>query len=123
MFRTLTIATTAIGLSLLAGCAGNGNQHAEAQHTGAHHDHSAEMPDSPAPTGDTVVMTVAGMGCPLCAANADKSLMSIRGVTGVDIDLGTGKITIGVDRVAPPSTERLRRAVIDAGFTVQSVEG
>lgn len=117
MFRILACT---ISLALLAGCATNGNG---TQHADRHHDHTAEMPDSPEPTGDKVVMTVAGMGCPLCAANADKSLMSIRGVTGVDIDLGTGKITIGVDRVAPPSTERLRRAVTDAGFTVQSVEG
>lgn len=123
MFRILACT---ISLALLAGCAtnGDGTQHADTQHVSdRHHDHTAEMPDSPEPTGDKVVMTVAGMGCPLCAANADKSLMSIRGVTGVDIDLGTGKITIGVDRVAPPSTDRLRRAVTDAGFTVQSVEG
>jgi copper chaperone CopZ len=74
--------------------------------------------DAPSTAGDTIVMTVHGMSCPLCATNVDKQLLRVRGVHSVEVDLSTGAVTMLVSEVSPPTDAQLMRAVEESGFTV-----
>jgi copper chaperone CopZ len=70
----------------------------------------------------SVVLTVQGMSCPLCANNIDRSLLKIPGITSAKIDLGAGTVLV---TLAPGSRVRqadLQRAIDDAGYTLQSIE-
>jgi copper chaperone CopZ len=72
---------------------------------------------------DEVVLWVSGMGCPLCATNIDKQLERLSSVKSVDVDLGTGKVRVGMLAGKPhPSPARFGEAVEDAGFTLVKVE-
>lgn len=69
------------------------------------------------------VLYVNGMGCPLCATNINMQLERVPGVTDVKVDLGVGKVTIGMlPGTKHPSPAVLGEAVEDAGFTLVKVE-
>ncbi len=81
--------------------------------------------NSPADTvpiaSSSATLIVHGMSCPLCASNVDKQLLSIRGITSADVDMGTGAVTI---KLAPGSTvtrAQLADAVDKSGFTLTEV--
>lgn len=73
-------------------------------------------------TADTVTLWVNGLGCPQCASNIDLQLARISGVHNVWVDLGNGKVTLGLRGSKRPSPARLGKAVADAGFTLVKVE-
>ncbi len=90
----------------------------------------ASTPSAPAATesavyasdAEGVTLVVKGMSCPLCATNVDKQLMALPGVQSADVDLGTGEIAVrfgGFD--APPSESQLRQAIVDSGYTLESI--
>jgi len=61
------------------------------------------------------------MSCPQCANNINHELKDLPGVQKVDVDLGTGLVTV---RLAPHSSitaEELANAVHQSGFTVGNV--
>jgi len=64
-----------------------------------------------------VTMRLNGLSCPLCATNADKSLIRIGGVLDARTDLQSGEVEIWIDPAAPPTDDDLNNAVLDAGFT------
>jgi copper chaperone CopZ len=75
----------------------------------------------PAPTGgvpaDSPVVTVYsvfGMNCGHCANAVSRELSAIHGVTGVKVDLGAKKVTVGSTR--PLSEDEVRHAVDEAGY-------
>ena len=81
----------------------------------------------PAAAGDVdapgVTLVVKGMSCPLCAQNVDKQLMAIRGVSGAEIDLGSGEIDVTFDGFGVAPTEaQLRQAIVDSGYTLESIQ-
>lgn len=72
---------------------------------------SAEVPaDSPVVT----VYSVFGMSCGHCASAVARELTAIHGVTGVKVDLGAKKVTVGSTR--PLSEDEVRAAVDEAGY-------
>lgn len=72
---------------------------------------------------DEAVLYVNGMGCPLCATNINMQLERVPGVKSVKVDLGVGKVTIGMlPGTRHPSPAALGEAVEDAGFTLVKVE-
>lgn len=72
---------------------------------------------------DVILLTVGGLSCPLCAHNVDRQLLRIPGVRDVQVDLGTGEITVHYDPQTPPTPEQLTRAVRDSGFTLRAIHG
>ena len=64
--------------------------------------------------GASVEVPVEGMTCNNCVANLERALRRTEGVTGVDVELESGRAVVRgeVDRVT------VERAVADAGFTV-----
>ena len=68
-----------------------------------------------------VELVVFGLSCPLCASNLDNQLRRIPGVAGQQVDLESGIIQVQVRSGGFVQTESLRRAVADAGFTLQDI--
>ncbi len=57
---------------------------------------------------------VKGMSCAHCAAAVTKALQSLPGVTGVQVDLASGRVTY--QSAAPVSREDLARVIKAAGY-------
>ncbi len=64
-----------------------------------------------------VTLKVGGMSCGGCAANVEKALRSVPGVTGAKVDLKGGKATVDYDP-AKASEKEMAAAVKKAGYKV-----
>ncbi|OBC12465.1 cation-transporting ATPase [Mycobacterium sp. 852013-50091_SCH5140682] len=63
-------------------------------------------------------ITVTGMTCGHCVSSVREEVGGIPGVTGVDVDLQTGLVTIESD--AAVDTDAINAAVAEAGYQVAS---
>ena len=66
----------------------------------------------------TVTVTVAGMTCGHCAASVREEVGGIAGVTGVDVDLSSGTVTI--NSVGDVDADAIKNAVEEAGYQLAS---
>ncbi|MHA7653704.1 heavy-metal-associated domain-containing protein [Mycobacterium sp. ML4] len=64
----------------------------------------------------TVTVTVSGMTCGHCASSVREEVGNIAEVTGVDVELDSGKVTINSDGVI--ELDAIKNAVEDAGYEV-----
>ena len=62
----------------------------------------------------TATFTVSGMTCEHCVASVSDEVLEIAGVTVVDVDLPTGRLTITSDQ--PLSEDVVASAVNEAGY-------
>jgi copper ion binding protein len=62
----------------------------------------------------TVTVTVTGMTCGHCASSVREEVGSIPGVTAVDVDLASGKVTIDSERLVDDGV--IKSAVEEAGY-------
>ncbi|HEY3609007.1 MAG TPA: heavy-metal-associated domain-containing protein [Pseudonocardiaceae bacterium] len=60
------------------------------------------------------IYTVTGMTCQHCVASVTEELSELDGVQTVDVDLGSGRVT--VTSQAPLLQDAVREAVTDAGY-------
>ncbi|WP_026255865.1 heavy-metal-associated domain-containing protein [Mycobacterium sp. 155] len=61
-------------------------------------------------------ITVTGMTCGHCVSSVRDQVGGIPGVTAVDVDLSTGRVTIESD--APVAAAAINDAVAEAGYQV-----
>jgi copper chaperone len=66
----------------------------------------------------TSTYTVAGMTCGHCVQAVSTEVGAIPGVTGVDVDLETGSVTVASDQ--PVDAAQVRAAVEEAGYELAS---
>lgn len=66
----------------------------------------------------TSTYTVTGMTCGHCVASVQKEIGKIDGVTGVDVDLASGRVQ--VESAAPLTDAAVAAAVDEAGYQVAS---
>jgi copper ion binding protein len=71
-----------------------------------------EMPMS------TATYTVTGMTCGHCVSSVTEEVEQIPGVTAVDVDLETGRVTVTSD--TPVDDAKVKDAVEEAGYQLQS---
>ena len=64
----------------------------------------------------TATFTVDGMTCGHCVASVTEELTGLDGVTGVEVDLGTGRVVLTSD--AAVDAADIARAVDEAGYRV-----
>ena len=64
----------------------------------------------------TTVWTVTGMTCGHCVAAVTEEVSAVPGVTAVDVDLASGRVTVTAD--AEPDPASLAAAVDEAGYTL-----
>jgi copper chaperone len=62
----------------------------------------------------TATYRVSGMTCGHCVQAVTEELTAIDGVTGVEVDLGSGDVTVTSD--APLDREQIAGAVDEAGY-------
>ncbi|SHG52940.1 copper ion binding protein [Jatrophihabitans endophyticus] len=62
----------------------------------------------------TTTYTVTGMTCEHCVASVSEEVGELAGVTGVDVDLATGAVTVTSE--APLADVDVARAVDEAGY-------
>jgi copper chaperone len=67
----------------------------------------------------TTVWTVQGMTCSHCVAAVTEEVSAIPGVTAVEVDLESGRVTVTAD--ADPATDAMLAAVDEAGYTLATV--
>jgi copper chaperone len=66
---------------------------------------------------DARIYTVQGMTCEHCAMSVTEEVEQVAGVTGIDVDLATGRVLV---RGEGFSDEDIRDAVDEAGYEVVS---
>lgn len=64
----------------------------------------------------TSTYTVTGMTCGHCAQSVRQEVSKIDGVTGVDVDLGSGHVTVESDH--PVDESAFEAAIGQAGYSV-----
>ncbi|GLW22563.1 copper chaperone [Microbispora triticiradicis] len=64
----------------------------------------------------TATYTVSGMTCGHCVSSVKEEVGEVTGVTGVEVDLATGLLTVESDN--PLDTATIRAAVEEAGYEV-----
>jgi copper chaperone len=64
----------------------------------------------------TETYTVTGMTCGHCVSSVTEEVRSLPGVSDVQVDLQSGRVTVSAD--APVGTEQVRAAVEEAGYTL-----
>ena len=67
-------------------------------------------------TGVTTTVRVEGMTCGHCARAVQSELSAVDGVSGVEVDLGTGLVT--VRSIGAIAAEAVLAAVDEAGYRV-----
>jgi len=70
---------------------------------------------------EEVTLRVDGLACPFCAYGLEKKMMPIKGVKSYDVDMGEGKVYLGLDKDAKLDLEAFRKGVKEAGFTLRDV--
>lgn len=134
---TRSFSLSILGVSLLAitqGCSSSQSSRAEdpapAQPTTTAAAQPSEAPAVSAASlktdkrpieGSVALLSVSGLGCPLCANNVDEKLSAVAGVREVSVDLGTGTVTVALAETLRPSRADLARAVEDSGFTLTAL--
>lgn len=66
----------------------------------------------------TATYTVTGMTCGHCVSSVTEEVEQIAGVTGVDVDLATGRVTVTSD--APVDGALVKDAVEEAGYELKA---
>ena len=66
----------------------------------------------------TSTYTVTGMTCAHCVASVTEEVGDVAGVTQVDVDLDSGRLTVASD--APLDESAVRAAVEEAGYQLQT---
>jgi len=64
----------------------------------------------------TATYTVTGMTCGHCVAAVTQAVQALSGVSGVDVDLPTGTVTVTSE--LPVHRDELAAAIDDAGYTL-----
>ncbi len=67
-------------------------------------------------TMTTTTYTVQGMTCGHCVSSVKEEIAEVPGVTGVDVDLATGLVTVSSE--TPIGDDAIRAAVETAGYEV-----
>ena len=64
----------------------------------------------------TETYTVTGMTCGHCVSSVTEEVRELPGVSDVQVDLDSGKVTVTAD--APVGADKVRAAVEEAGYTL-----
>ena len=66
-----------------------------------------------------VEMVVTGLSCPFCAYGLEKKLRTLGGLTKLEIEAGSGRVTLEFKDAGAPTEKLVRDSVRDAGFRVK----
>ena len=104
------------GFLLVGACSSQGEGPSAAQST-----KTAAFDDKPIHSS-VATLLVHGMGCPQCSSNVDKQLLAVKGVQNVHVNLGDGKVTVGLSQEEPPTARQLAAAIKKSGYTLVRID-
>jgi len=67
--------------------------------------------------GEVIDVAVQGMSCPFCVYNVEKKLRGLDGVDSASVDLKQGQARVVMKPGMQMDAEKLKQAILDAGFT------
>ncbi len=67
-------------------------------------------------------LTVDGLACPFCAYGVEKQLSTLEGVSGIEIDIRSGHVTLKMTDGNTLDEKAAREAVEAAGFSLRGFE-
>jgi copper chaperone CopZ len=105
----VSVSLLAGGIGALGGCAASGER--AAAHDGP------DLIEAPG-----VVMSVEGLGCPMCAESIYILLGNVDGVSDSTVSLDSGTVDVVFEPGAAVSRAALARAVTDGGFSFRGLE-
>ena len=70
----------------------------------------------------TISMKIKGLSCPFCVYGVEKKLKKVPGVLSVSTNYKQSKVTIKIKEGLKVDHNALRKAIIDSGFTVDSID-
>lgn len=73
-------------------------------------------------TGSGALLTVEGLGCPMCAESIHVLLDNVEGVADSDVNLETGVVDVSFVPGASVSRAALASAVVDGGFSLRNIQ-
>lgn len=71
--------------------------------------------------GETIKVKVKGLFCDLCRTKMQKSFGKIDGVTGVDVDLDAGFVTIAMAEGNTIADAKIKNVVLQTGYAPVSI--
>ena len=71
--------------------------------------------------GQTIILAVHGLSCPLCASNIENGFRKVDEIESSSIDLKTGEVTVKLKEGSSVTRARLAKAVADSGFTLKEI--
>lgn len=80
-----------------------------------------EDPEGVVP-GTGALLTVEGLGCPMCAESIAVLLEGVDGVAGSSLNLESGVVDVRFESGATVSRSALASAVIDGGFSLRAIQ-
>ncbi len=72
--------------------------------------------------GKGALLTVEGLGCPMCAESIHVLLDGVDGVSDSHVNLETGVVTVDFEPGATVSKSALASAVTDGGFSLRNIQ-
>lgn len=66
-------------------------------------------------TGRSATLLVHGLACPSCATGVEKQLRQTAGVTGVELDVPSGRVVVTLDPARTPTRREIKDAVRHGG--------
>ena len=114
MLKKVTLLSAICGAAVLLSSAG-------CQSAAPRSGPGASGPEIP-PGSTQVVLWVKGLSCPLCAHGIDVQLLRVPGVTAVRVDLGTGRVEVGLSPDTTPTSDDLAAAIRASGFTLARID-
>lgn len=68
---------------------------------------------------ETITLNVEGMSCNHCVNSVKKAVGALDGISGVEVDLKAGKVTVEYDG-GKASAAAIKEAIEDQGYDVKS---
>ncbi|MEM9374028.1 MAG: heavy metal-associated domain-containing protein [Planctomycetota bacterium] len=79
-------------------------------------------PSTETMTGSGALLTVEGLGCPMCAESIHALLDNVDGVADSSVNLANGIVDVRFDSGAVVSRSALAAAVSGSGFSLRAIE-
>lgn len=74
------------------------------------------------PEGALITVDANGLVCDFCARALEKVFMKQKGVSGIDVNLDSGKILISLEKGATMDDAAVKELVTDAGYNIGNIE-
>jgi len=122
LLNCLSLCLLLVMTAVAASCAKSSDTQSTASSSSTNAQYASQtIPMDQPITAPAATLIVYGMGCPLCANNVDKELLSVPGVSSAAVDMSNGFVKLTFTGDNRPTPNRLAQSVKNAGFTYKGI--